>query len=1095
MKILMTPHIDDFKEHESGIRRVIEAYFTYLPDFGIELVKNTNKYDLRAVHAGMTGRECDIAHLHGMYWTADYAAPSWEYHANELIVKALRNSLAVTVPSLWVAETLQRDMRISPQVIPHGIEWTEWHPQKHEGYVLWNKNRNIDVCDPTPAIEMARLRGSIELVTTFLPFGMKEKLSNVRGVGLLKHGVMKKFIERAMVYLSTTKETFGIGVLEAMAAGVPILGFDWGGNQDLIQHGVNGYLAKPNDIEDLANGLDYCIRYRKTLGDNSREMAKRWNWPDAVKLVADVYKLAMQSDPGQGKVSVVVPCYNYADLLERTIASVQNQTLQPDKIVIVNDGSTDNTDEIGRRLAQEFPNVHYIHQNNAGVAIARNAGIELCDSEYICCLDADDQLEHRFLEACVVALNKDRSLGIAYTGLTMLREDGKTTLSQWPTQPDYDKQLLARSKDDKKGKNQIPTCNVFRRKAWKRTGGYKQRYAPLGAGAEDGEFWARIMSIGYGAQKVSDAGLFIYDLGGRVSKPFADGSIDKSLLEPDWLSMHPWSTDKQHPFASRATPENNLSHPVRQYDQPDVSVIIPVGPGHEKLVENALDSLESQTFRRWEVIVVWDGRTNKTGDATDIVVGWGAYPYVRNLFIGGTKEHTSIPHGAGYARNRGAEMARAPFLVFLDADDSLAPTFLERCIDNWKTNKTIGYTDYISKAIVAEEDLDQFPQKDIISYLPKTQELLLAGRSADYNCERAQAQPTHDDFFHWCLITTLIPKSWHDKVGGFDEKMETFEDVLYHWAMARHGFCYSRIPEELVVYRMHTGNRRELASMYTDEGRHKARTMLEYAQTVLERIETMSCKKCPGGQPKQPINVFQEMGSLVEKEIAMAADSEMFEIEYTSPNIGNHHVVGAATGMRYGYRGGGTTFFVHKSDIEAQPHLYRKIQGNVPAPIEPTKETVPPVPIAVPLVTPPAPTVAPTPATNGNNEVPEYIAPKVKLAEQPRNLTQPNFIESGFVASADIQSNIDVVAGDVPQIPESKFAPRVIVTLDDEDIDLEAIPGITTNIAKELKLRGYITKAKIVSAGLEGLMEISGIGETRAEAIMSALAIDAREAI
>ena len=138
------------------------------------------------------------------------------------------------------------------------------------------------------------------------------------------------------------------------------------------------------------------------------------------------------------------------------------------------------------------------------------------------------------------------------------------------------------------------------------------------------------------------------------------------------------------------------------------------------------------------------------------------------------------------------------------------------------------------------------------------------------------------DFFHWCLVTSFIPKSWHDKIGGFDESMETFEDVLYHWAMARHGFCYTRIPEPLVVYRMYTGNRREIASLYTDKGRQKARNMLEYAREVLERIDIVACKKCPGSQPKPRINVYREMSNYNEEEAAKMADSEMVMVEYTS---------------------------------------------------------------------------------------------------------------------------------------------------------------------------------------------------------------------
>ncbi len=1083
MKVLMTPHIDSFKTHESGIRRVVEAYFHYLPDFGVELVeKDSEVYDLRAVHAGMTGREADVAHLHGMYWTADYAAPAWEYHANELIVQALRNALQVTVPSPWVQKTIQRDMRFSPTVVPHGIEWTEWdNTEKHEGYILWNKNRNIDVCDPTPAIELAKLRSSTELVTTYLPFGMTEHLSNVRGVGLMSHGLMKRYIQRAQVYLSTTKETFGIGVLEAMASGVPTLAFDWGGNKDLIEHGVNGYLARPNDIKDLAEGLDYCIRHREMLGDNAREMSKRWDWLSAVEILANVYKRAMMSDPYAGTVSVVIPCFNYAHTLERAVQSVLKQTYQPAEIIIVDDGSSDDTPNVGRALANQFFTVRYIQQTNAGVATARNAGISSTQSEYICCLDADDQLEPKFLEACVTAIQKDRTLGIVYTGLMMLREDGKRALSPWPINKsddepwaDYDKQLLVRSPDDQKGANQIPTCNVFRREAWARTGGYKQRYAPLGAGAEDGELWARIMSIGYGARKIADAGLFVYDLGGRVSVPFADGSIDKALLEPDWLAMHPWASDEFHPFASRATPKM-LSHPVRQYDQPDVSVIIPVGPGHEKQVENALDSIESQTFRRWEVVIAMD-----TGlPIPDELLT--AYPYLTWVDTGGEK-------GAGFARNLGRKFARAPFLVFLDADDSLAPTFLMKCIENWRINKTIGYTDYLSKSIVKEEDLGQFNQDDIVSYLPQKEELVLVGRSAEYDCERAQVQPSRTDFFHWCLVTAFIPATWHDRVGGFNEKMQTFEDVLYHWALARHGYCYTRIQEPLVVYRMHTGNRREIASMYTDEGKKNARNMLEYSKEVLERIKAMPCKKCPGGQPTAKVNVYEEMNNFAQKEAAMVLDTDMIEVKYMSANKGNHHVIGMATKTRYGYRAGGAILIIHRDDLDAQPHLFRETMQNVPAPVESTPVTEPPVPVAP--IMPPEPEAPPIPTTTG--ELPEYIAPAIPEVAP----------ESAPVAVAPTVFTVgngndgSIVAGALQPLPEGvdTYVSPVIAGVDDE-VDLEAIPGITAPVAEELRARKLTTKSAILALGLEGLLEIPGIGETRAEAIVTALSIDARDAV
>jgi glycosyltransferase involved in cell wall biosynthesis len=100
---------------------------------------------------------------------------------------------------------------------------------------------------------------------------------------------MKSMVKQAMVYLSSTKETFGIGTLEALASGVPVLGFDHGGNRDLVKHGVNGYLARPLDYDDLAEGLRYCMKHRKVLSDNARESVKGFTWGKACEKLAQVY--------------------------------------------------------------------------------------------------------------------------------------------------------------------------------------------------------------------------------------------------------------------------------------------------------------------------------------------------------------------------------------------------------------------------------------------------------------------------------------------------------------------------------------------------------------------------------------------------------------------------------------------------------------------------------------------------------------------------------------------------------------------------------------------------------------------------------------
>jgi hypothetical protein len=295
MRVLMIPQLSSFRSEESGIKRVIEAYHAYSKETDIEYVEDDSPHDLVVAHAGsLVG--ADVAINHGLYWTADYEADTWEWGVNAEVISVLRQALEITVPSNWVAETFKREMRVYPHVIGHGIEWEEWQEKTDKlPIILWNKNRFSDVCDPTPIVVLAKNFPKLKFVTTFVPKNMKgDDLDNLRVTGLIPHYEMKQLVMSSSIYLATTKETFGIGVLEAMASGVPVLGFAHGGNLDLVRHGVNGYLAQPGNYEDLVNGLEYCVLYKEALGDNGRELAREWTWKKACEKLRKVYDLALE---------------------------------------------------------------------------------------------------------------------------------------------------------------------------------------------------------------------------------------------------------------------------------------------------------------------------------------------------------------------------------------------------------------------------------------------------------------------------------------------------------------------------------------------------------------------------------------------------------------------------------------------------------------------------------------------------------------------------------------------------------------------------------------------------------------------------------
>lgn len=97
-------------------------------------------------------------------------------------------------------------------------------------------------------------------------------------------------------------------------------------------------------------------------------------------------------------ISVIVPSYNYAQFLPAAVASLQAQTLPDWECVIVDDGSTDDTREVVQNLAARDSRVRCIHQSNAGLSAARNAGLRACAGQFIQFLDADDLLEPRKFE-------------------------------------------------------------------------------------------------------------------------------------------------------------------------------------------------------------------------------------------------------------------------------------------------------------------------------------------------------------------------------------------------------------------------------------------------------------------------------------------------------------------------------------------------------------------------------------------------------------------------------------------------------------------------------------------------------------------------
>jgi len=128
-------------------------------------------------------------------------------------------------------------------------------------------------------------------------------------------------------------------------------------------------------------------------------------------------------------VSVVIPTYNRAHLLGGAIQSVLSQTYQDFELIVVDDGSTDDTEEVVRSFSDERLRHIRLEENSRTAAVPRNTGIKIATGEYLAFLDSDDEWLPQKLEKQVKAFEEaSPKVGIVYTGMWWIRDNEKTYL-------------------------------------------------------------------------------------------------------------------------------------------------------------------------------------------------------------------------------------------------------------------------------------------------------------------------------------------------------------------------------------------------------------------------------------------------------------------------------------------------------------------------------------------------------------------------------------------------------------------------------------------------------------------------------------------
>lgn len=124
------------------------------------------------------------------------------------------------------------------------------------------------------------------------------------------------------------------------------------------------------------------------------------------------------------KISIVVPIYNVENYLDKCISSIVNQTYGELEIILVDDGSKDNSSKICDEWKEKDSRIKVIHKENGGLSSARNAGLEVATGEYIMFEDSDDWLVNDIVEKCVARIENDDSDMVIF-GYRKVDEEGK----------------------------------------------------------------------------------------------------------------------------------------------------------------------------------------------------------------------------------------------------------------------------------------------------------------------------------------------------------------------------------------------------------------------------------------------------------------------------------------------------------------------------------------------------------------------------------------------------------------------------------------------------------------------------------------------
>lgn len=406
----------------------------------------------------------------------------------------------------------------------------------------------------------------------------------------------------------------------------------------------------------------------------------------------------------QELVSIIVPIYNVENYLRQCLDSIMNQTYKNFECIMVNDGSTDSSQQIAEEYLVDS-RFKLINQSNKGLSGARNTGISHIreESTFISFVDSDDYIYPDFLETLIEHIEDDVDI---IEGMIEYFNDEIKVDNVFHN---FEKQILT-TKDEKLEELALNELRVSVFPKLFRKSLLTEDFFPEGWIFEDlavvpelvshSRKWIKLPKVIYGyrirpnsitTKEFSEEKLDVFKIFGKYDLFFKDESDVTKLLVEKIKYLHLNYHDIEF------VPENNQYKQLYQQEKQKllskiadyeskalISIIVPIY-NVEKYLRQCLDSIQDQTYQKFECLLINDGSPDNSADiCREYVSKDSRFRYFE-------KENG----GVSSARNLGIERSKGQFITFIDSDDWVESDYVEILYDELiKENADIAVSTY-----------------------------------------------------------------------------------------------------------------------------------------------------------------------------------------------------------------------------------------------------------------------------------------------------------------------------------------------------------------------------------------------------------------